>query len=84
MENTMKRTHCVFVYATKEARKAGEMEYTVDADSLDEANEIAQAEIDEGMYCASIYERMPHGAPMQFIGAHILPQAPAALAAAEA
>lgn len=81
MENTMKRTHCVFVYANKAARRAGEMEYTVDADSLDEANEIAQQEIDEGMYCASIYERMPHGAPMQFVGAHILPQAAAALSA---
>jgi menaquinone-dependent protoporphyrinogen IX oxidase len=80
----MKRTHCVFVYATKAARQAGEMEYTVDADSLDEANEIAQQEIEEGMYCASIYQRMPHAAPMQFVGAHILPQAPAAMVAAEA
>ncbi len=69
----MKRTHCVFCYATKEARKAGEMEYTVDCDSLDEARDVAQAEIDEGMYCASIYERVAFAAPMQFVEAHIQP-----------
>lgn len=69
----MKRTHCVFCYATKAARKAGEMEYTVDVGSLKEAGEVAQAELEEGMYCASIYEYMPHAAPMQFIEAHIQP-----------
>lgn len=70
--------HCVFVYATKEARKTGEMEYTVDVGSLDEAREVAQQENDEGMYCASIYQYMPHAAPMQFIEAHIQPQPVAA------
>lgn len=76
----MKRTHCVFCYATKEARKAGEMEYTVDCDNLEEARDVAQAELDEGMYCSSIYEYMPNAAPMQFIEAHIQP----VLAAVEA
>jgi hypothetical protein len=49
------------------------MEYTVDVGSLKEAGEVAQAELEEGMYCASIYEYMPHAAPMQFIEAHIQP-----------
>lgn len=67
--------HCVFVYSTKQARVDGEMEFTVDTDTLEDAHEVAQQEIDEGMYCASIYQYMPHAAPMQFIEAHINPLA---------
>lgn len=69
----MKRTYCLFVYATKAAKSAGEMEYTVDADDLDEAGDIVEAELDEGMYCVSIFRRTGTPAPMEFIESHIRP-----------
>jgi len=69
----MKRTYCLFVYATKAAKAAGEMEYTVDAADLDEAAEIANAELDEGMYCVSIFRRTGTPAPMEFVESHIRP-----------
>lgn len=73
----MKRTYCLFVYATKAAKAAGEMEYTVDAADIEEAGKIANAELDEGMYCVSIFRRTGTPAPMEFIESHTRPLAPA-------
>jgi hypothetical protein len=73
-----KPKYCLFCYASQQARKAGEMEYTVDAGCLDEVAMIVEAELAEGMYCVSVYERQPFAAPMQFVEAHIQPLVAAA------
>lgn len=69
----MKREYCIFVYATKQKRADGDMEYTVDADTIEEAGEIGNQELDEGMYCASIYRRPGGAAPMEFVEAMLQP-----------
>ncbi len=75
----------VFVYRTRQDRKAGEMEYTVSVETLDGAAEIAAIEISEGMYCASIYQKNESlGGPLQFLEAHIRPDATGPWASATA
>jgi hypothetical protein len=73
----MKREYCIFCYSTKQARAAGEMDYTIEADDIDEANETAQQELDEGMYAAVIFRRPGGPTPMVFVEAHIQPLIPA-------
>lgn len=68
-----KPKYCLFCYTTKQARRDGEMEYTVDAECLDDVEMIVETELAEGMYCVSVYERQPFAAPMQFVEAHIQP-----------
>jgi hypothetical protein len=70
----MKRQYCLFVYASKAAKSAGEMEYTVDADTIEEAGEIVDAELADGMYCVSIFQRTGTAAPMAFLENHVRPQ----------
>ncbi len=68
-----KLKYCLFCYPTKASRAAGEMAHTIDAESIEEAGETAQEELNEGMYCVSVWERMPYAAPMQFVEAHVQP-----------
>lgn len=65
--------YCLFCYPSQQARKAGEMEYTVDAADLEEVAMIVEAELADGMYCVSVYERQLFTAPMRFLEAHIQP-----------
>lgn len=53
------------------------MEYTIDADDIDEAGETAQQELDEGMHAVKIFRRPGGAAPMVFVETHIQPLLPA-------
>lgn len=72
-----KPKYFVLVFATKADSDAGEQAYEFDCDTVNEAYDAADSEVDEGNYAAAIHERSGTTAPSICIGARKVPKAAA-------